>query len=132
MNANHVACEVKNLIFIFGFDEYISLQSIISDLISVCLIFSPSLLLYFLCIFFSLLSFFCSFFPFPLIFVFYCLCFMKAQLEVSIQIRLLPVILRILDLIFGGGKRFLFSTASKLALGPVSVLFRDNHRVISS
>ena len=55
---------------------------------------------------------------------------MKAQVEVNIQIRLLAIILRISDLIFGGGKRLLFSTAYKLALGPVSFLFKDNHRVI--
>jgi hypothetical protein len=60
MNAKHVACEVKNIVSVFSSDEYIkgSLQSLTSVLISVCLIFSPSLLLYFLCVFFSLLSFF--------------------------------------------------------------------------
>jgi hypothetical protein len=34
---------------------------------------------------------------------------MKAQVEVNIQIRLLAVILRNMDLIFGGGERLLFS-----------------------
>jgi hypothetical protein len=54
---------------------------------------------------------------------------MKTQVEVSIKIKLLAVIIRILDLIFGGGKRFLFSTASKMSLEPVSFLFKENHRV---
>jgi len=54
---------------------------------------------------------------------------MKTQVEVSIKIKLLAVIIRILNLIFGGGKRLLFSTASKMSLEPVSFLFKENHRV---
>jgi hypothetical protein len=54
---------------------------------------------------------------------------MKTQAEVNVQIRLLAVILRILDLIFGSGKRLLFFTAFKLALVPVSFLFRKNELV---
>jgi len=60
-------------------------------------------------------------FSFTLLFTF--------SVEVNIQIRLLAVILRILDLIFGGGKRLLFSTASKMSLEPVSFLFREKNRV---